>query len=59
MDIGERIKAKAVELGFDLAGIAPARKAMHAEALPRWLAERFHGEMAWLARDPPRRADPR
>lgn len=59
MDLGERIKTKAVELGFDLAGIAPAQPARHAVALPRWLAESFHGEMAWLARDPARRSDPR
>ena len=59
MEIGERIKAKAVELGFDVAGIAPAGPARHAVALPRWLAESFHGEMDWLARDPARRTDPR
>jgi epoxyqueuosine reductase len=59
MELGERIKAKAVELGFDLAGIAPARPARHEVALPRWLAECFHGEMAWLARNPARRSDPR
>jgi epoxyqueuosine reductase len=59
MHPGERIKQKAVELGFDLAGIAPARPARHALALPKWLAAGFHGEMAWLARNPARRSDPR
>jgi epoxyqueuosine reductase len=55
----ERIKEKAYDLGFDLIGVAPAKRAPHAEALERWLANNYHAGMQWLARAPERRADPR
>ena len=59
MTLAERIKDKAVELGFDLVGIGPAQRSVNAEAFESWLAEGHHGEMAWLERDPARRSDPR
>lgn len=55
---GGRIKAKALELGFDVAGIARAGQARDAKRLNDWLARGLHADMAWLARDPERRADP-
>jgi epoxyqueuosine reductase len=55
----ERVKSLALELGFDLAGIAAAERAPRAEAFRDWLAAGHHADMAWLARDPERRADPR
>lgn len=58
--LAERVKALALGLGFDRAGIArldaPPR---HAETFRVWLAGGRHGEMAWLARDPEARIDPR
>lgn len=56
----ERIKARALELGFSAAGIAavaPLEAAAHFEA---WLAAGRHGGMGWLAsrRHRARRADP-
>ena len=44
---------------LDLAGIAPAEIAPHAEAYADWIAAGMQGEMGWLARDPTvrRRAD--
>jgi epoxyqueuosine reductase len=54
----ERIKQRAVELGFDLVGIAPAAQAINAESYYRWLKEGYNGTMNWLARDPSRRCDP-
>lgn len=57
--LGERIKEKAVELGFDSVGFTPAGVAPRADAFHRWLDAGHHAEMAWLARDPARRADPR
>ncbi|HEY6866111.1 MAG TPA: tRNA epoxyqueuosine(34) reductase QueG [Candidatus Eisenbacteria bacterium] len=55
-----RIKARALELGFDavgIAGVAPLEARAHFEA---WLAAGHHGTMAWLAteRSRARRADP-
>ena len=37
MNLTQRIKEKALELGFDLIGIAPATHAPHAAAYSRWL----------------------
>lgn len=54
----DRIKARALEIGFDVAGIARAGPARGAAAFRSWLARGYHGEMSWLARDPERRCDP-
>jgi len=52
------IKEKATELGFDLVGVAPARRALHAEAYHRWLEQGYHGELSWLE-NAERRTQPR
>lgn len=56
----EEIKKKAYSLGFQKIGIVPA-SALTTEAvnLREWLVRGFHGQMAWMARDPQQRADPR
>jgi epoxyqueuosine reductase len=63
MDAGALTRAlleRAREEGFDAAGIAAARPLPRdARALESWLARGFHAAMDWLARDVPRRADPR
>jgi epoxyqueuosine reductase len=58
--ITERIRRKALDLGFDAVGIAPAEPSAHAEHYARWVAEGHHGEMAYLAREDAvaKRADP-
>ncbi len=44
------LKARAIELGFDAVGIAPADAAPEAgPRLMQYLAEGRHGDMAWLA----------
>ena len=53
------LKAEAHRIGFDLVGITPAVPAPHAAALDGWLAAGYAGEMAYLARNAVRRADPR
>lgn len=54
------IKEKARELGFQKIGIVPADAlAVEGERLEGWLAAGFHGEMAWMEREPGKRADPR
>ncbi|MBV9242571.1 MAG: DUF1730 domain-containing protein, partial [Acidobacteria bacterium] len=56
----EQIKAKALELGFNSVGIVPAaRLDEEGTRLEEWLARGFHGKMAWMAREPDKRADPR
>src|SRR5262245_23144360 len=59
-EASSRLKARALELGFDAVGIAavgPLEATAHYEA---WLAAHRHGEMAYLAspRNRARRADP-
>ncbi|HET6846815.1 MAG TPA: tRNA epoxyqueuosine(34) reductase QueG [Anaerolineales bacterium] len=66
------IKQSARELGFDVVGISAlpsgsARSPLHDPSSPtsdligrltEWLRRGFHATMAWMARDPTRRADP-
>jgi epoxyqueuosine reductase len=54
-----RIKAKALELGFDLCGIAPAADYPELKFLREWLDRGYAGEMAYLNRSADRRADVR
>ena len=48
MEAAERIKQKARELGFELAGIAPAGPTMDSLFYQRWLEDGWHGEMSYL-----------
>jgi len=59
MTLEEQIKSKALALGFDLAGIAPAEPPASFARFERWLSEGRHGEMGYLARNLERRSDPR
>jgi epoxyqueuosine reductase len=51
------IKQRALDVGFDLVGIAPPTAAKDLEFLPQWLKEGYGGEMSYL--ENPRREDPR
>ncbi|MGI8811191.1 MAG: tRNA epoxyqueuosine(34) reductase QueG [Pyrinomonadaceae bacterium] len=58
--ITEKIRQKAFEIGFSKVGITPAAGLSDEGArLAAWLGKGFQGEMAWMARDPERRFDPR
>src|SRR5512135_869170 len=57
MNLTERIKSRAIELGFDLVGIAPAGLAPHAKEYAAWVTAGLQGEMAYMSRDPDRRSD--
>jgi len=60
MDKHERIKQKAVELGFLACGISAAGYlADEKERLESWLAEEMNGEMEYMARNREKRLDPR
>jgi epoxyqueuosine reductase len=50
MLLTERIKEKAGELGFSMAGIIEARPGRRLAAYHRWLANSYHGEMGYMAR---------
>jgi epoxyqueuosine reductase len=56
----EKIKAKAVALGFDLVGICrPEYSPEDHDHLIRWLTGGNNGDMAYLNRNPRQRSDPR
>jgi epoxyqueuosine reductase len=55
----ETIKAQALALGFDLAGIARLGTVGTWEAFQRWIDRGHAGEMAWLRRDASLRRDSR
>ena len=60
VDLSSRIRAKALEAGFDAVGIAPLFPSPQGEPYARWVAEGMHGEMGYLAREDAvaKRADP-
>lgn len=56
----DSIRARALGLGFDTVGFAPARATGSARAnFSVYLAEGRHGDMGWMAATAHRRADPR
>jgi epoxyqueuosine reductase len=57
--VADFIGAAARRLGFDACGVVPAEVSPDRDRFMDWLAQGCHGEMAWLARDPERRVDPR
>jgi epoxyqueuosine reductase len=59
MSLTRRIKNTALDLGFDLVGIAPAQRALHADAYAQWVEDGCAAGMGYMARSVPRRQDPR
>lgn len=57
MSVTERILERAAAIGFDAAGIGPARPAS-GEAFRRWLEDGRAAGMAWMAKDIERRVQP-
>ena len=53
------IRQHALELGFDDCRFTIAAAPASAEQFQKWLAEKQHGEMAWLERNAAKRIDPR
>jgi len=59
-EVSARIKAHALELGFQKVGIVRAESLSNElQQLEEWLRRGFHGEMNWMTRDPGQRTDPR
>lgn len=57
--LAREIKSLAAASGFDDCRVARANRASHADVFLAWLRDGCHGEMAWMEREPERRADPR
>ena len=55
----DHVKAQAAAAGFDVCGIAPVADFRELTFLNDWIARGFHGEMEYMARSAPRRADVR
>jgi epoxyqueuosine reductase len=55
----DQVKAKALSLGFDLCGIAPAASHPELAFFRDWLDRGYAGEMGYLARSADKRADVR
>jgi epoxyqueuosine reductase len=56
-ELTQRIKDKALALGFDLVGIAPAEGSPELAFFDRWLQAGYAGEMHYLQRNAERRRD--
>jgi len=55
----EKVKRKALDVGFTVVGIAKAgRLGEEADHLREWLQQGYQGTMAWMARDVEKRTDP-
>ena len=54
----EKIRQRALELGFDDCRFTTAAAPASAGQFQNWLAGKQHGEMAWLERTAPKRLDP-
>jgi epoxyqueuosine reductase len=54
-----RLKDEALARGASRAGICRAEPVAHGDVLLAWLAAGRHGDMAYMARNPERRLDPR
>lgn len=57
VNLSERIKRQATELGFQKVGICPAEAPDHLPALAGWLERGNHGTMEWIERTREKRLD--
>lgn len=56
----QKIKQKALDIGFDKVGIVAADSLdVEGQRLKEWLGRGYHGEMRWMEREPGKRSDPR
>ena len=56
-ELTQRIKQQALELGFDLVGVAPAQGSPELAFYEKWLAAGYAGDMHYLSRTKERRSD--
>jgi len=58
MTTSDEVKKQALELGFDLCGIAAIQPSPHGEYFLKWLEEGQAGEMEWMGKWKEQRLDP-
>jgi epoxyqueuosine reductase len=58
-ELTDRIKSKALDVGFNKVGIARADEVTSASLLQKWLASGFQGTMKWMLNRQDERNDPR
>ena len=58
-ELTRAIKALALTVGFDVAGVAPAKATAETRFLREWLARGYAGRMRYLTRRVEERVDPR
>lgn len=58
-NLTDLVKARALELGFELVGITQAEPSVFAAEYQNWILQGYAGEMDYLARNLERRLDPR
>jgi epoxyqueuosine reductase len=59
IELTQKIKEKASEIGFHKVGVARAEElTSERDHLKAWLENNFHGEMLWMEREPEKRTDP-
>src|SRR5436305_13710758 len=59
MTLTERVKRKALDLGFQAVGISRVTSDRpEAASLAEWLGRGYHGEMHWMARTAKKRQNP-
>ena len=59
MTFSEEIKKEALRLGFDACGISPADNSGEEERYMKWIADNWHADMNYMARNIDKRIDPR
>ncbi len=58
-DLAERVRALAIEIGFDTVGFARADRSRDADRFHAWLADGREADLAYMRKTPERRTDPR
>ena len=59
LELEDKVRSIAKDLGFDECRFSVARKATHANQFQAWLDDGQNGDMKWMERSPERRKDPR
>ena len=54
----EKIRQRALEIGFDDCRFTSAQPPQSAEQFQKWLSEKKFGEMQWIERNAPKRIEP-
>ena len=59
LELENKVRSIATDLGFDECRFSVAKEASHADRFQAWLDDGQNGDMEWMERSPERRKDPR